>query len=34
MKKLMLVEDHPIFAEVLLLALSQRDDLRSSYALD
>lgn len=28
MKKLLLVEDHPIFAEALLLVLAQRDDLQ------
>lgn len=34
MKKLLLVEDHPIFAEVLLLALSQRDDLQVIKVVD
>jgi DNA-binding NarL/FixJ family response regulator len=34
MKKLLLVEDHPIFAEVLLLALSQRDDLQVVKVVD
>jgi len=34
MKKLLLVEDHAIFAEVLLLALSQRDDLQVVKVVD
>ena len=34
MKKLLLVEDHLIFAEVLLLALAQRDDLQVVKVVD
>ena len=34
MKKLLLVEDHPIFAEALLLVLAQRTDLKVVKVVD